>query len=199
MGTASQKVIRNNAGALAEVASIKDSAGAADADKLIATNASGKLDDTFLNLVTASAGAGDAGKLPKLGGDGRLDLSFLPPGVGADVATIQASENLASGDFVNIHNSGGARVRKADATTAGKEAHGFVLAAVTSGQNATVYFEATNTGVTGQTPGPVFLSTTPGQATSTAPSASGNVVQRIGFATGATAINFQSQPPVTLA
>jgi hypothetical protein len=45
----------------------------------------------------------------------------------------------------------------------------------------------------------VFLSTTAGLATSTAPSASGNVVQRIGFATSATAINFQSQTPIVKA
>ena len=34
---------------------------------------------------------------------------------------------------------------------------------------------------------------------SAAPSATGNVVQRIGFAVAATEINFQSQPPVVLA
>jgi hypothetical protein len=68
-----------------------------------------------------------------------------------------------------------------------------------SGASVTVFFEGTNTGVTGQTPGPVFLQTTAGLAGSTAPSGSGNVVQRIGFAVSATAINFQSQPPITLA
>ena len=70
---------------------------------------------------------------------------------------------------------------------------------MTSGANGTVYFEGTNTGVSGQTPGPVFLSTTAGGATAAAPSAAGNVVQRIGFAVSATSINFQSQTPVTLA
>lgn len=74
-----------------------------------------------------------------------------------------------------------------------------MLAGVSSGAVATVYFEGSNTAVTGQTPGVVFLSTTAGLATSTAPNAAGNVVQRVGFATAATAINFQSQPPVTLA
>ena len=59
--------------------------------------------------------------------------------------------------------------------------------------------EGANTGVSGQTPGPVFLATTAGTATSAAPSAAGNVVQRIGFATSATEINFQAQTPVTLA
>lgn len=90
-------------------------------------------------------------------------------------------------------------VRKADATTAGKEAHGFVLAAVTSGNPATVYFEGTNTQVSGQTPGPVFLQTTAGVGGPTVPSASGNVVQQIGVAVSATAVNFERGTPVTLA
>lgn len=149
--------------------------------------------------LQGSAGAGDAGKIPALDASGRLDGSMMPVGIGADTASITASEALSAGDFVNIWNNGGARVRKADATTAGKEAHGFVLAAVSSSAAATVYFEGTNTAVTGQTPGGVFLSTTAGAATSTAPSSAGNVVQRIGFATSATAINFQSQTPLTLA
>ena len=118
---------------------------------------------------------------------------------GADTALIAATEALAAGDFVNVYNSSGAKCRKADASTVGKEAHGFILAAVDSGNNATVYFEGTNTQVTGHTPGVVFLSATPGLATSTAPSSAGNVVQRIGFATGTTAINFQSQVPIVLA
>jgi hypothetical protein len=113
---------------------------------------------------------------------------------------ITASEALAAGDLVNVWNSTGAKVRKADASVAGKEAHGFVLAAVSSAASATVYFEGTDTQVTGQTPGVVYLSaTTPGLATTTPPSGTGQVVQRVGFATSATAINFQSLPPVVLA
>ncbi|HMN55624.1 MAG TPA: hypothetical protein PKE15_00120 [Ottowia sp.] len=200
MGTASiKKFIRNNAGALTEEAALLTSAGAADADRVPALNAAGVLDASIVNAKSTSAGAADAGKLAALDGSGRLDTTMMPVGMGADTKSIQASEALSAGDFVNVHNSGGARVRKADATTAGKEAHGFVLAAVASGANGTVYFEGANSGVSGQTPGNVFLSTTPGAATSTAPSAAGNVVQRIGFAVAATEINFQSQPPVTLA
>lgn len=141
-----------------------------------------------------------ADKIPALDGSGKLNINMMPTGIGADIAVIQASENLAAGDWVNIHNSAGsARVRKADATTAGKEAHGFVLAAVTSGQDADVYFEGTNDQVTGQTPGDVFLSTTPGVGADAAPSASGNVVQKIGVAVSATAVNFERQPGIVLA
>ena len=149
--------------------------------------------------ATTSTGAADAGKIPALAGDGRLPESMMPVGIGADTASIQASENLAAGDFVNVWNNAGAKVRKADATTAGKEVHGFVLSAVTSGNPAAVYFEGTNTQVAGQTPGPVFLQTTAGRGGATAPNASGNVVQQIGVAVSATAVNFERGAPVALA
>lgn len=161
------------------------------------SNVAGQL--TEVAGLATSAGAGDAGKIPQLDGTGRLDTSMMPVGIGADTATITTSEALSAGDFVNVWNSSGAKARKADASVAGKEAHGFVLAGVSSGASATVYFEGPNTQVTGATPGNVFLSTTPGLSTSTAPSSAGNVVQRIGFAVSSTVINFQSQPPVTLA
>lgn len=144
-------------------------------------------------------GGGSADKIPSLDAAGRLALTMMPSGIGADTAIIQASENLAAGDLVNVYNSGGARVRKADATTAGKEAHGFVLAAVTSGANATVYFEGPNDQVTGLTPGVQYLSTTPGLSDETAPSSTGNVVQRVGLAVSATGLNFDSGVPITLA
>lgn len=149
--------------------------------------------------VQASAGAGNSGDLVSLDDSGRIDNSMMPVGIGADTSTISASETLAAGDWVNVWNNSGAKVRKADATTAGKEAHGFVLAAVTSGNPATVYFEGTNTQVSGQTPGPVFLQTTAGVGGPTVPSASGNVVQQIGVAVSATAVNFERSAPVTLA
>ena len=149
--------------------------------------------------VQTSAGAGNAGDLVSLDDTGRIDNSMMPVGIGADTATITASENLAAGDWVNVWNNSGAKVRKADATTAGKDTHGFVLAAFTSGNPATVYFEGTNTHVTGQTPGPVYLQTTAGAGGATPPSASGNVVQQIGVAVSATAVNFERGTPVVLA
>lgn len=169
------------------------------AEKYLKHNGTGGMAE--VEASAASTGAPDAGKIPALDASGRLDSSLMPTGIGADTQVIQASEALAAGDLVNIHNvSGSARVRKADAATAGKEAHGFVLAAVGSGANATVYFEGTNAQVTGQTPGPVYLSaSTPGLAVTAPPSAPGNVVQRVGLAVSATAINFEQGTAVTLA
>lgn len=150
--------------------------------------------------VQASAGAANAGDIVALDDSGRIDNSMMPVGIGADTATITASENIGDGDWVNVWNdAGAAKVRKADATTAGKDTHGFVLAAFTSGNPATVYFEGTNTHVTGQTPGAVFLQTTAGIGGATVPSASGNVVQQIGVAVSATAVNFERGTPVVLA
>lgn len=150
-------------------------------------------------VAVQTGGTGSENKIPSLDASGRLPESMLPTGIGADTAAIQASENLAAGDLVNVHNSSGARVRKADASTAGKEAHGFVLAAVMSGQNAVVYFEGSNGQVTGLTAGVQYLSTTPGLSTHTPPSASGNVVQRVGLAVAADMLNFDNSTPIVLA
>lgn len=167
---------------------------------------------TFLDIVSgrlkqiaaiaSSAGAGDAGKIPQTDGSGRLDPSFMPVGFGDDLATIVASENLASGDFVNVWDDGGTiSVRKADATAQGKEADGFVLDSFTAAEMATVYFEGTNTGLSGLTlGGRYYLSAaTPGGATTTPPAGSGNVVQYLGRATSATSLAYESTDGVTLA
>jgi len=171
------------------------------ADKFI-RNLNGTLTEKEATVV--SAGAGDAGEIVALDSTGRLDESVMPVGIGADTAEVASSENLAAGDFVNIWNDAGTvKVRKADATTAGKEAHGFVLAGVTSPALATIYFEGTNTQAAGTlTGGIVFLSTTAGVATNTAPSAAGNVVQRIGVcvATGSpNSVNAEINQPIVLA
>lgn len=200
MGTASTtKFIKNVSGALAEEALLTTSAGPADAQRSPALNANGVLDASIVNAKASSAGAADAGKVAALDGSGRLDSTMMPIGIGADTQTITTSEALAAGDFVNVWNSTGAKVRKADATVAGKHAMGFVLSAFAAAVPAVVYFEGTNTSVSGQIPGDVFLATTAGGASSSAPTASGNLVQVIGVAVSATAINFQYNRPVTLA
>jgi len=167
------------------------------ADKYIYNNA-GTL--TERAALQSSAGAADAGKIPALDATGRLDETMMPVGIGADLASITAAESLAAGDFVNVFDDTGSfAVRKADATTAGKRANGFVLDSVTAGSPATVYFEGPNTSVTGMTAGVVYLATSAGQATATPPAGSGNVVQVVGVATSATTINFEAGQPIVLA
>jgi len=197
---AGNKYISNNAGVLTEIVANQASVGANDAGKIVALNSAGVLDSTIVNSKVISAGAGDAGKLPALDGAGRLDMTVMPVGVGFDAATVVTSEALSSGDLVNIWNDAGTgKARKADATTTGKEAHGFVTTTYASGVQATIYFEKTNTAMSGLTPGKQYLSTVAGKTAATAPSGAGNVVQVVGFAVSDTAMNFQSSTAITLA
>lgn len=199
---AAPKILQNVLGRVRELVTIATSAGATDGEKVPSTNTSGFLDPTLLNAKNSSAGAADSGKIPQLDASGRLSSTFLPVGIGADTTSLPATETLAAGDLVNVWNSSGtASVRKADATAEGKEAHGFVTAAVTSGATATVYFEGRITGKTGLTPGArQYLSaSTPGAVTATAPTTSGNVVQYVGIAVSATEIDFEKEDTITLA
>ncbi len=161
-------------------------------DKFIFNNG-GKLKEKASNQ--SSAGAADAGKIVALDSSGLIDVSMMPTGIAAETIVAASSENLVAGNFVNLYdNAGTVNVRKADATTIAKPAHGFVLASVTSPANATVYLISNkNTAVTGLTVGADYwLSTTPGGVTATAPSAAGNLVQRLGIATSATLLPFIS-------
>ena len=156
---------------------------------------------TLISALQSSAGAGDAGKLVALDSTGKISDTMMPVGIGAETAVITASEALAAGDWVNIYGATGAKCRKADATTAGKEAHGFVLAAVESAAPATVYgISQLNNQLDSLTPGEMYwLSTTAGQGVATTPpSASGNVVQRLGKAVSATEIVFSPDDPVVI-
>ena len=144
--------------------------------------------------IDTSTGAGDAGKPIAADSTGKLDSSFLPSGVGADTQVVQASEALNAGHFVNIYDGGAGvfRCRKADASTSGKEANGFVLAAVSSGSNATVYqVGSANNQLSGLTPSKYYLSTTTaGGVQTTIPTGSGQVVQELGVASSATTLVF---------
>lgn len=150
--------------------------------------------------AVAVGGAGNANKIPALDLSGRLDSTMMPTGIGAETSALEAFGSLAAGDFVNVFNDGGVmKVRKADASSAVAPANGFVLAAYTAGQTATVYWGGLNGSLTGLTPGKHFLSTTPGASNHVAPSASGNVVQDIGWAVNSTTVFFMPRVPITLA
>lgn len=119
---------------------------------------------------------------------------------GDSSATMTTSEAIAAGDFVNIWDSSGPKIRKAVATDPLKSADGFCTVAAASGSPVTVYFKGLNDKVSGMTAGDVFLSATvAGKATSTIPTTSGQIVQYLGVAISATTINFTPDPSVTLA
>lgn len=120
-------------------------------------------------------------------------------GVGIGTRAVVASEALSAGDLVNVWDDAGTpKLRKASALAKGKEANGFVTAAYGAGATATLNFGGVDSAATGLTPGPIWLSTTPGRAQSTPPTGAGQVVQRVGFAYSATEFMFQPQVPITL-
>lgn len=146
----------------------------------------------ILASVTGTANAIPAGDTT-----GRLDISWMPVGVGQEVTTAIASEALTAGNFVNLYNNAGTlNVRKADATTNAKPAHGFVLANVSSSGTATIFrISNTNTALAGLTiGGEYYLSTTPGAViiSGSFTPASGNIVQYLGIADSATSLVFEN-------
>lgn len=155
-----------------------------------------------VQAISSSSGSGDANKIVATSADGKLDPTLMPTGFGDDTLAVQASENLAAGDYVNIHDvSGSARVRKASAADATKPAHGFVLNSVTSGNDATVYFEGQNTALTGLTIGAAYIlspSTPGGVAIATTSLSAGNVYQKLGDAVSTTSISTEIENPITV-
>jgi hypothetical protein len=152
--------------------------------------------------IQTSAGAGDAGKIAALDSTGRIDNSMMPLGLAVETKSIIASEALSAGDFVNVYNNAGTlNCRKADATSASKRAHGFVLAAVSSGASATVYYGNLNNQKSAMTIGAEqYLSgSAAGGTVETPPTATGNLVQRVGVALSATEMLVEIQPPIQLA
>jgi hypothetical protein len=155
---------------------------------------------TEVEAIDTSAGAADVGKIPALDSAGRLDLSFMPVGVGPDSATMTASENIAAGDYINIHDSTGAKIRKADNSN-GRPAHGFVKDAILSAASGLVYFEGINDDQSGLTIGGRCYLGTGGAVTQTAPTFAGGatISQFLGVAISATEINTEIADHIGLA
>lgn len=154
--------------------------------------------------IDASAGAADAGKIPALDSSGRLSASMLPAGIGANTVSVPASEALTAGKFVNFWADAGVlKVRLADNTN-GRQADGYVTAAVASAANATVYpLDTTNASMTGLTAGTRYWLGTAGGVIATPLDAAdvanvGKVDQYIGVAKSATELVTDDLDFVTL-
>lgn len=143
-------------------------------------------------LPTAvSTGAANGGDIVALTDAGVLDISMMPAGIGPTTVTIPATEAIGAGKLVNFYwNSGVMSARLADASTAGKRANGYAIAAASSGANVTVYRSGVNSQVSGLSGVDVYLATTPGGVTSTAPTGAGQLVQLVGSALSATSLVF---------
>lgn len=150
--------------------------------------------------LQSSAGVADAGKFPALDSTGRIHTSMMPIGVGIDTKVVPASENLSAGDLVNLwDDSGTLKARKADASGGvAKQCDGFVTDAVSSGQNATVYFDGTITGLTSLTIGTKYYLSglVAGGVTATIPTTASHIAQSVGKASSATELVFEIGEPI---
>ncbi|MEE3507727.1 hypothetical protein QN399_15935 [Pseudomonas sp. 10C3] len=100
--------------------------------------------------IQTSAGAADAGKIPALDATGKIDTSMMPTGIGANSVSVPASEAIGAGKFVNLwSNAGVLSMRLADNSN-GRPAHGYVNTAVASAGTGTAYrLNTVNAGLTG--------------------------------------------------
>lgn len=153
---------------------------------------------TELEAQVTSAGVADAGKIVALDASGKLDSTVLPAGTGSDSKTMTAGEALSAGDLVYINGSGQALKADANAiakaavgfvlTSISNGATGTVyfegtvtgLTSLTPGAR-------------------YFLSTTPGAITTTAPTGTADIVQQVGFAVSSTELSFDPGTPIVRA
>lgn len=145
-----------------------------------------------VSAIIQSAGSADAGKIVATGDDGRIHESFMPAGIGKQVSLIPTSESLDAGNFVNIFSdSGAAKARKADNSN-GRPADGYVLVGVAADATAEVYpLDGVNSALTGLSPGATYWLGTAGAAMatpldSTDPTNTNKVCQQLGKALSAT-------------
>lgn len=160
----------------------------------------GKIKQIF--AIATSAGAGDAGKVIATDASGKLDSSFLPAGIGANTVVVPTSENLSAGDFVNIYSATGTLTgRKADNSN-NREAWGYVETSVTSPANATVKrLNTVNASRTGLTAGTEYWLGTAGGVISTPldpVTDTGKTLQYLGIAKSTTELVTVEISPVLL-
>jgi hypothetical protein len=166
------------------------------------TNSTGK--DTNVFATQVSAGVSSAGQIPALNASGVLDPTLMPPGVEVQVRALPASEALAAGAIMNIwSNAGVVSVRNADNSAPGKEANGYVLAAVASAATAMVYLQGPISGLTGLTVNTAYYLGTGGAITTTPPDPTnsanaGKLVQYLGRTDATTELNFVPANPTYL-
>lgn len=154
--------------------------------------------DAHFDSVDSSAGVANAGDVVALDANGKLNANMMPTGFGDEIDSIITSEDLVAGNAVNTYDNGGVvTARKADGSTTGKEAHGFVLASTTSPAPCVLYQEGHNNACSALVGGRVYLSqVTPGLVTSTKPAATaGKIAQCLGHAVSATSMDWEAEEP----
>lgn len=118
-----------------------------------------------------------------------VSMSFANGKHTTDYLWLPASESITAGAPVNIWNdSGTVKVRNANASN-GRQADGYVTMTYGTGDMVAVFIAGENPVLSGLTIGPIYLGTSSGTYTSSAPG-TGNLVQRLGFATTTSNIAF---------
>jgi hypothetical protein len=143
--------------------------------------------DALKEATVVSSGVANAGDVPALDSTGHLDITVMPDGIGPDTKAMEATEDLAAGNYVNIFLSAGIqKARLADASN-DRPAHGYVKAAFLTGATAVIYFEGANDDLSGLTIGARYYLQTAG-GVSSSPRTTG-LHQFVGIAISATEIN----------
>lgn len=142
-----------------------------------------------VTAITQSAGAADAGKIIATNSAGGVDESFLPIGDGARAFPLSQALSAGDFVNV-YDDGGVAKLRKADASSPATRAHGFVREAGAEGENVKMYGSGVLEGFADLTVGATYVlsDTTPGEATLVSPSASGHIAQIVGTAVSPTEI-----------
>lgn len=156
---------------------------------------------TQVSGTTTSAGVADAQKIVALGADGKLDQTLMPAGLVDESDVLTAGEALSAGNFIYISTVDG-KAYKADASNVAKGAIGYVLASAAPNATVRAYYEGANTGISGYTPGErYYLSVTPGEAAATVPTygAGYRISQFLGNAVTATKLVFEAADVIVLA
>lgn len=156
-----------------------------------------------VTALQTSAGAGDADKIVATGPGGTLDPSLMPPGIVPDQFAGTSNGAITIRDLCSVDLTTGL-ISRASAAAGGKQCDGWAQSSVATGQPITIQLEGKLTGLSGLTPGArYFLSDStpgsymiaPGPVTTTA----GKLAQYIGTAMSATVLNFEPEDSTVLA
>lgn len=150
------------------------------------------------NAIDSSGGSSDSGKIIKLDSNGKIDISLLPAGIGEDAIEIAAFEDVSAGDFVNIFDNGGSvAVRKADKSN-GRDANGFVLESAVAPAPVKVFFEGTNSQLSGLSIGERYYLDTAGAVTNVPTTTTGELHQYLGKAFSATELTTEKDDCIVI-
>jgi hypothetical protein len=153
--------------------------------------------------TVVSTGPQSDGDFVSLDTDGRLNPSVMPVGMMSAVVFARAIENLHSGDFVNLYDSGDEKIVRMARANFEAPASGFVLQACAAGELAEIWCENRNTQMVNVSKGArYYLSVThPGKAVvEDAQSVSGGLIsQYIGVGVSDTHVDIEIDDHILIA